>query len=115
MQIDFHLSEIKNIATELWRKYHQYKIWAFNAPMGAGKTTFVHAVCDVLGVEDAVSSPTFSIINEYRSASGIIIYHLDLYRLKDDEEAISAGVEDCLYSGIPIRVCRFHCRRKAAL
>jgi tRNA threonylcarbamoyladenosine biosynthesis protein TsaE len=67
--------------------------------MGAGKTTFVHAVCNLLGVKGAVSSPTFSIINEYTSAEGKTIYHLDLYRLKNVQEAIGAGVEDCLYSG----------------
>jgi tRNA threonylcarbamoyladenosine biosynthesis protein TsaE len=67
--------------------------------MGAGKTTFIHAICNVLHVKDVVGSPTFSIINEYMAGSGDIIFHLDLYRLKDEEEAIAAGVEDCLYSG----------------
>lgn len=67
--------------------------------MGSGKTTFIHALCDVLGVRDAVGSPTFSIINQYQSADGQMIYHLDLYRIKDEEEAIQAGVEDVLYSG----------------
>ena len=65
--------------------------------MGAGKTTFIHALCEVKGVKDVVGSPTFSIINEYYCPSGKI-FHIDLYRLKDEEEAIRAGVEDCLYS-----------------
>jgi len=66
--------------------------------MGAGKTTFIHALCDVKKVSSPVGSPTFSIINEYTSPGGKI-FHIDLYRLKDEEEAIRAGVEDCLYSG----------------
>lgn len=67
--------------------------------MGSGKTTFIHALCDVLEVKDAVGSPTFSIINQYQTKEGQTIYHLDLYRIKDEEEAIQAGVEDVLYSG----------------
>ncbi len=69
--------------------------------MGAGKTTFIHALCEEKKVKDVISSPTFSIINEYvfgeYNTSGKI-YHIDLYRLKDEEEARLAGVEDCLYS-----------------
>ena len=67
--------------------------------MGAGKTTFIHALCQAMGVEDVVSSPTFSIINEYKTKQGKTVYHMDLYRIKDQNEAINAGVEDCLYSG----------------
>ena len=67
--------------------------------MGSGKTTFIHALCDVLGVTDAVGSPTFSIINQYQMADGQTLYHLDLYRINDDEEAVQAGVEEVLYSG----------------
>ena len=68
--------------------------------MGAGKTTFIHALCDVRGVKDVVGSPTFSIINEYviRDHEDKKIFHIDLYRLKDEEEAIQAGVEDCFFS-----------------
>ena len=66
--------------------------------MGAGKTTFIHELCAVKGVIDPVGSPTFSIINEYRYPGGKI-FHIDLYRLKDEEEALRAGVEDVLYSG----------------
>ena len=77
------------------------KVVAFHGEMGAGKTTFIHALCDVKGIKDVVGSPTFSIINEYAyTEEGITkkMFHLDLYRLKDEEEAIQAGVEDCLYS-----------------
>ena len=88
-----------SVAKELLQQLQQYNVWAFDAAMGSGKTTFIHALCDELGVRDAVGSPTFSIINQYQSAQGNIIYHLDLYRIKDEEEAIQAGVEDVLYSG----------------
>lgn len=68
--------------------------------MGAGKTTFIHALCEVMEVKDTISSPTFSIINQYATATGKTIYHMDLYRLKDEQEAVNTGVEeDCLYSG----------------
>jgi tRNA threonylcarbamoyladenosine biosynthesis protein TsaE len=75
---------------------------AFHGEMGAGKTTFIHSICRALQVQNTVSSPTFSIINEYLLPAGRIIYHMDLYRLKDESEAIEAGVEDCLHSG---KVC----------
>jgi tRNA threonylcarbamoyladenosine biosynthesis protein TsaE len=70
--------------------------------MGAGKTTFVHALCDIKEVKDVVGSPTFSIINQYNYTEGgreKKIFHIDLYRLKDEDEAIQAGIEDCFYSG----------------
>ena len=72
---------------------------ALHGEMGAGKTTFTQALCTALGVVDVVSSPTYSIINQYKTNHEQIIYHMDLYRLKDEEEAVNAGVEDCLYSG----------------
>ncbi|MCH5717129.1 tRNA (adenosine(37)-N6)-threonylcarbamoyltransferase complex ATPase subunit type 1 TsaE [Niabella hibiscisoli] len=78
------------------------KVIALHGTMGAGKTTLVSTICNLLQVEDVVSSPTFSVINEYRySEDGAQkrLYHIDLYRLKDEEEAIRTGVEDCLYSG----------------
>jgi tRNA threonylcarbamoyladenosine biosynthesis protein TsaE len=66
--------------------------------MGAGKTTFIHALCEELGVSSTISSPTFAIINEYASTLAGVIYHMDWYRLKDEEEAVNAGVEDSLLS-----------------
>lgn len=84
----------------MWDKYADKKIWAFDAVMGAGKTTFIKALCeDVLLCEDITSSPTFSIINEYKSPVAGKIFHMDWYRLKDEEEAIQSGVEDGLQSG----------------
>ena len=99
LQKEFTLEKIHTVAKELWNQYKSYKVWAFDAAMGTGKTTFIHALCDVLGVKDAVGSPTFSIINQYQLADGYILYHLDLYRINDEEEAIQAGIEDVLYSG----------------
>jgi tRNA threonylcarbamoyladenosine biosynthesis protein TsaE len=99
MDVNFSLENINEVAASFLQTIGQKKVIALHGQMGAGKTTFVHAICDTLGVKAAVSSPTFSIINEYKSAEGDIIYHLDLYRLKDEQEAINAGVEDCLYSG----------------
>lgn len=74
------------------------KIFLFNGAMGAGKTTFIKAICEVLDVEDSTSSPTFSIVNEYATAAGPI-YHFDFYRLKDEQEAYDLGYEEYFYSG----------------
>jgi tRNA threonylcarbamoyladenosine biosynthesis protein TsaE len=99
MVVNFELKEIEKIAAEFLSLTGDKKVIAFHGEMGAGKTTLIHALCKVLMVKDVVSSPTFSIINEYKTGAGDILYHLDLYRLKDEKEAIAAGVEDCLYSG----------------
>ena len=99
MVVDFTLNEIENAAAQLLAVVGERKVIAFHGEMGAGKTTFIHAVCQLLKINDVVGSPTFSIINEYNTDAGNIVYHLDLYRLKDEPEAIAAGVEDCLYSG----------------
>jgi tRNA threonylcarbamoyladenosine biosynthesis protein TsaE len=98
MERIFTLPEIEETARAFWDSFPDKKIYAFQGKMGAGKTSFIRALCASKKVKDTVSSPTFSIINEYSSPAGTI-YHLDLYRLKDEEEAIRAGVEDCLYSG----------------
>jgi tRNA threonylcarbamoyladenosine biosynthesis protein TsaE len=99
MDVNFSLENINEAAKTFLTAIGEKKVIALHGQMGAGKTTFVHAICDILKVTDTISSPTFSIINEYNSAEGKVIYHLDLYRLKDDQEAINAGVEDCFYSG----------------
>lgn len=99
MQIDFNLSEINRVAQQVWDKNKVFKVWTFNAPMGAGKTTFINALCKFLKVDEVSSSPTFSIINEYQSNAVGTIFHLDLYRLKDEQEVVDVGVEDALYSG----------------
>ena len=75
-------------------------VFAFNGNMGAGKTTFIKAVCEEFGVEDVINSPTFSIINEYRSGiTGELIYHFDFYRVNKISEAYDMGTEDYFYSG----------------
>jgi tRNA threonylcarbamoyladenosine biosynthesis protein TsaE len=98
MEWTFTLTGIDPMARVFWESFPDKKIYAFQGNMGAGKTSFIRALCAAKNVKETVSSPTFSIINEY-SYPGGTIYHLDLYRLKDEEEAIRAGVEDCLHSG----------------
>lgn len=96
------INELNDFATRFWEQVGDAKLFAFHGSMGAGKTTIITALCKQKGVKDVISSPTFSIINEYRfSEDGQEkkIYHLDLYRLNSMEEIIQAGVEDCIYSG----------------
>lgn len=99
MDAIFKLAQIKPVARALWKEGKSKKVWAFHAGMGTGKTTFIHALCEELGVSSAISSPTFAIINEYTSPDAGAIYHMDWYRLKGEEEAMNAGVEDSLQSG----------------
>ena len=75
------------------------KIWAFDAQMGAGKTTIIREICRQLNVTDNVTSPTFSIINEYHTSSGEMIYHFDFYRINNINEALSIGVSEYFDSG----------------
>lgn len=74
-------------------------VFAFYGKMGAGKTTFIKAICEKLGVEDVINSPTFAIINEYRANTGELIYHFDFYRINNIEEIYDFGYEDYFYSG----------------
>lgn len=115
MNREYTLTEINQVAQELLPALKKHQVIAFHGMMGAGKTTLIQAVCKKLGVEDNMGSPTFSIINLYEShperseGPSILrsegpkqptsIYHMDLYRLKNEGEAIAAGVEDALYSG----------------
>lgn len=100
MNFLFTKDTLAHIAQQVWEQGKAYPVWAFHAPMGAGKTTFINTLCaGALGITDAVSSPTFAIINEYKSPVTGIVYHMDWYRLKGEEEALGAGVEDCLLSG----------------
>lgn len=95
----FTLENINAAAAEFLKELGDRKIVAFYGSMGAGKTTFIKAICDVLGVTDTVNSPTFAIVNEYLAASGDSIYHFDFYRIKKIEEAYDFGYEDYFYSG----------------
>lgn len=99
MDLNFDLTGINVAAKQLLEAAGNKTVFAFHGEMGAGKTTFIHALCVVMGIKGTVSSPTFSIINQYLTADNKIVYHMDLYRLKDEQEALNAGVEDCLYSG----------------
>lgn len=101
MEISVHLEKIEEAAASFWQQV-KGNVFAFHGQMGAGKTTFIAALCRAKGTTDHIGSPTFSLINEYRYTEGGVqksIFHIDLYRLKDEEEAMNAGVEDCLYSG----------------
>ena len=93
------LSDIDRAAQEFLSRLGDRKLVAFYGQMGAGKTTFTVALCKALGVVDPVCSPTFTIINEYRSTSGQTIYHFDFYRIRNNAEAMDIGVDDYFYSG----------------
>ncbi len=84
-------------AKQLLEKFPSSRVFAFHGNLGAGKTTFIKALCAQLGVKDVMSSPSFSIINEYETEDGNLVYHFDLYRLKSAEEAFDTGMEDYLY------------------
>lgn len=98
MEFDFNIDEIQTVARKIILLADRYKIVAFSGELGAGKTTLINAICQELGVKQHVTSPTYSIIQEYQTDSKII-YHMDLYRIKSIDEAIDAGIEDSLYSG----------------
>lgn len=74
-------------------------VWCFNGQMGAGKTTFIKCLCQALGVQDMVQSPTFSLVNEYQTAAGATVYHFDFYRIETAEEAVGIGAEEYFDSG----------------
>ncbi|MGJ1322589.1 tRNA (adenosine(37)-N6)-threonylcarbamoyltransferase complex ATPase subunit type 1 TsaE [Sphingobacterium faecium] len=92
------LSELDHAAKLLLNSFPDDRVFLFYGNMGAGKTTFIKALCKVLEVEDITSSPTFSIVNEYSSSQGPI-FHFDFYRIKEEEEAYDFGYEDYFYSG----------------
>ena len=95
-------NDFNEFASNFWDLVQDAKLFAFNGEMGSGKTTLITVLCKAKGVEEPISSPTYSIINEYRFYENNTekrIYHLDLYRLNSMEEVIQAGVEDCIYSG----------------
>jgi tRNA threonylcarbamoyladenosine biosynthesis protein TsaE len=93
------IEEIHDTAKKFVNEIGNKKIFAFNGKMGAGKTTFIKAICEVMGVKETINSPTFSIVNEYEAADGRIIYHFDCYRINKIQEALDLGAEEYLYSG----------------
>lgn len=93
------MADIAEAAQQFADRIGNHRVFAFYGSMGAGKTTFIKAVCEVLGVEDVITSPTFAIVNEYESPSYDSIYHFDFYRIHKLEEVYDMGYEDYFYSG----------------
>lgn len=93
------LEDLENLAHKLIREAGSNRVIIFNGEMGSGKTTFIKVVGHLLGVEEGMSSPTFSIVNEYETASGNKVYHFDFYRLKNESEAYDIGTEEYFDSG----------------
>lgn len=93
------IDEIDSAAKKFVDKMGNNRVFAFYGKMGAGKTTFIKAVCENLGVEDVINSPTFAIVNEYVDGNDEPIYHFDFYRIKKEQEVLDIGYEDYVYSG----------------
>lgn len=87
---------LDSAARKLIKNSGEKRIFAFYGAMGSGKTTFIKAICNVLGAADIVSSPTFTLVNEYRTTEGESIYHIDFYRIKKQEEVLDFGIEEYL-------------------
>ena len=94
-----NIDHIREAAREFIHHIGDHRVFAFYGKMGAGKTTFVKAICEELGVDDVITSPTFAIVNEYTSGEGDSIFHFDFYRIKKIEEVYDMGYEDYFYSG----------------
>jgi tRNA threonylcarbamoyladenosine biosynthesis protein TsaE len=92
------INELPEAAKQLLEFSSEQKVFLFEGSMGAGKTTFIKAICEQLGVKDGVSSPTYSLVNEYESLNGKI-FHFDFFRIKNEGEAYDMGFEEYLYSG----------------
>ena len=102
MDVAISLDQLPLFTQQFWDYVKGTTVFLFYGEMGAGKTTLIEALCAAKGVKERMGSPTFSIINQYgytENEAEKTIYHIDLYRLKDEEEIIQAGVEDCVYSG----------------
>ena len=98
MEIIFSLDELKQVAQKIILE-KPHKVILFHGNMGIGKTTLIKALSKELGVTDATSSPTFSLVNEYKADDNLMVYHFDMYRLKSEIEALDMGIDDYLYSG----------------
>ena len=98
MTITFSIEQLAAVAQQILNQSPN-KVILFNGEMGVGKTTLIKQLCKTLGVNDATSSPTFSLVNEYQTDTNQIVYHFDFYRLNKETEALDMGVDDYLYSG----------------
>ena len=92
------LDELPTVAQRIIEAAQDTRVWLFYGEMGAGKTTLIKALCHEWEVEDAVSSPTFALVNEYQRANGELLYHFDFYRIEDEAEAVEIGVDEYFYS-----------------
>jgi len=101
-RMTFTVNDLDTVVKDLLAAADGAKVWLFHGEMGSGKTTLIKAICRMLGVHSAMTSPTFSIVNEYEGSNGEVIYHFDFYRLKNEDEAYDIGVEEYLDSG---RLC----------
>ena len=98
MKIEFSLHQLEDVAQKILHE-NPNKVILFHGEMGVGKTTLIKQLCKSLGVTDATSSPTFSLVNEYETTSNQLVYHFDFYRLNKETEALDMGIDDYLYSG----------------
>ena len=98
MEIVFTIDELESVAQQIIAQ-QPAKVILFHGEMGVGKTTLIKQLCKTLGVTEATSSPTFSLVNEYETATNQIVYHFDFYRLKNEMEALDMGADDYFYSG----------------
>jgi tRNA threonylcarbamoyladenosine biosynthesis protein TsaE len=97
--IVFNVHQLDDAAKKLITFAGANRVWLFEGDLGAGKTTLIKAVCRNFNVEDTVNSPSFSVVNEYKGKNGARFYHLDFYRIKDEEEAMDIGAEEYIFSG----------------
>lgn len=98
----YGIADLPEIAKELAQIISQFRVVTFTGNLGAGKTTLIKVLCGHLGVKETVNSPTFSLVNQYSiegAEVGVVLFHIDLYRLKNEEEAFDAGIEEHLFSG----------------
>ena len=98
MKIEFSLHQLEDVAQKILHE-NPNKVILFHGEMGVGKTTLIKQLCKSLGVTEATSSPTFSLVNEYETTSNQLVYHFDFYRLNKETEALDMGIDDYLYSG----------------
>lgn len=93
------LNELQSAANKIIDFGKEIEVWVFEGEMGAGKTTLIKSICNVLGVMDNVSSPTFSLVNEYMNDNDDVFYHFDFYRIETESEALDIGCDEYFYSG----------------